>query len=91
MKIIPVKKGAVKKIAIYNENCVMGGEECYNIEITDDGRALTEEEREFGDVTVYDVSEAEIERIEKMQKIAHAGRDIFLSRVARTLRDNLYV
>jgi hypothetical protein len=80
----------MKKIAIYNENCTMSGKQCHTVEITDDGLAINPTtERENGDVTVYEVSDAEIERLEKLRDQAGAGSDLFYLRVANTLREFL--
>ena len=80
----------MKKIAIYNENCSMSGRQCHDVEITNEGLALhptTGEEN--GDVTVYEVSDEEIDRIESMCDHSPAGRAPYFSRVANTLRENL--
>lgn len=79
----------MKKIAIYNENCTMAGKECFGLDITPDGRTLNRDEIENHDVTIYAVTQEEIDRLEKMSVHAGAGRDLFLLRVAETLRKNL--
>ncbi len=78
------------KIAIYGQHHTRAGNQCYDVEITDDGLAIhPETELENSDVSVYDVSEEEIDRIEKMVDLAGAGKDVFLLKVANTLRENL--
>jgi hypothetical protein len=78
------------KIAIFAEHHTRAGQQCHNVEITESGIAINPStEMETDDVTVYDVSEEEIDRIEKLVDRASAGHDVFLLRVANTLRENL--
>ena len=74
----------MRKIAIYNQNCVMAGRQFHP-----DLRAVTMEEvaENNADVTVYRVSKAQVRRFRAMAKTAGAGTDLFYLRCAETMED----
>lgn len=74
------------KIAIYNQNCILKGQESFEVEIDNEGRAIGKNGLECNDVTVYDVTRDELSQLQLMHSTAqHSGDRMYLGLVIETL------
>jgi hypothetical protein len=80
----------MNKITIYGQQCAMAGLQCWDVEITEDGRAIHPDTgNESDDVVVFDLSESEASACELLADLASGGTSSYWARVAATIRDNI--